>query len=348
MTTSHAEEFVRNLKEVHQRRKELWWKLHGDMLYSKAFQAISRDRGPSVAVLMHCLGKQSVPPSQKERKRLRKAGLPLTNAPQPFFFPVREAEHIGLSIKGLWKALERLHAVGFIDRLHAGSAAKKGDYATYQMSDRWKRYGENHFVSIPWAKAKVIGTRDITIMDDNGNITHRGTGLFIKRRLPKTSRKVRVVAANATTRGALVAPNATTNPPVVAANAINRTQSGTELVAVDATVLLNHTSTNSIQAWEQGRKGGGRCNCAPSCRPPLSEIRENVAEILRQRPDPRAGNRRFISLVADQLQATQRSELDVVRVHRDLQDQHDLDPWSVDLLFTIAVIDRPDCGEVSH
>ena len=73
-------------------------------------------------------------------------------------------------------------------------------------------------------------------------------------------------------------------------------------------------------------------------RPPLSEIRENVAEILRQRPDPRADDPRFVRFVADQLLDAQRGRLNPSRVHRDLQTRHDLDDWTADLLFTIATI----------
>ena len=75
-------------------------------------------------------------------------------------------------------------------------------------------------------------------------------------------------------------------------------------------------------------------------------MRENVMEILRTSPDPRADDRRYILSIVDQLQGVQRGRLDAVRVHTDLQDRHGLDDWTVDLLFVVATI--PTFAEAVH
>lgn len=231
-----------------------------------------------------------------------------------------------MTIKALWKSLERLHEVGFIDRLHAGSASRKGDYATYQISERWRRYGEKHFERVPWPKGKSIGIRSVD-------------GTFLPRNTRKKHPKRFLVAEGATTESSLMASNATTDPPLVAAGAINRPPNEQKLVAADAIYLDNHVSRDFTGVSNKGEEKEGKTNCARSYQPPRSEIRDNVIEILRQRSDPRADGKRFVAFLTDQLHGVQHGRLDVGRVHRDLIERSGLDDFTADMILTTSGVD---------
>jgi len=95
-----------------------------------------------------------------------------------------------------------------------------------------------------------------------------------------------------------------------------------------ATATLRDDTTTSPKQWQ----------------PPLSEIRENVAEILRQCPDHRADDPQFVRLISGQLGEALAGRLDPGRVHSDFQGKHGFDDWTTDLLFTIATINLDFTG----
>lgn len=126
-------------------------------------------------------------------------------------------------MRGLSRGLQRLHEVGIIDRIRAGSALK-GDFALYRLSDRWRNFGKQTFDPIPWPKADTIGKRG-------------EGGKFVRRR----GRKNLVVALMTTTKAPLMANPTTTTPPVVADSTINTCGKPRSVVA-DSTMLLSSPS----------------------------------------------------------------------------------------------------------
>jgi hypothetical protein len=144
----------------------------------------------------------------------------------------------------------------------------------------------------------------------------------------------------------------------VAKNAVNSSLESALLVAKSAVIidLLQGSEVEPKVQDSEGRRNkkvrtlNSRSNSNSAAirrndattkqwRPPLSEIRENVTEILRQRPDQRANDQGFVRFLADQLLDAQRGKLDPSRVHRDFRAKHDLDDWTADLLFAVATID---------
>jgi hypothetical protein len=213
---------LEHFEEERRRRSRFFFMLPGDVLFSDALRSIA-SHGPSVTAYLMILARQPLPPRAKERKRLEKAGM-WPPKPAPFSFPIREARFHGLTEKGLSAALQALHGVGLIDRQHPGSATK-GDFATYLLSERWKRWGKPDFVTLLWERAKVICARD-----DGGK--------FVPHRIGKRSRGKFVVAEIATTKREPMAENATTTPRVVAENAMNEPFSP-PLVVADSAIFLS-------------------------------------------------------------------------------------------------------------
>ena len=153
--------FDEQVKFQRAKRRELWFKVDGEVLYSMAFNAIAK-QGATVTVLLHIFSRKRLDPGKKEREKLKRAGQ-WPPSPESFSFPIREARHHGLTEKGLSKGLRELHRVGFIDIQHHGSALR-GDFSLFIQSDRWKHYGAESFQKMEWPKAKCIPAR----CDENG------------------------------------------------------------------------------------------------------------------------------------------------------------------------------------
>lgn len=323
---------VERTEALRRERKRYFWKLDGEVLFSDAFKEIARD-GQTVTTYLLILARQPIPPNKKDRLRMEKAG---TWPPKDssFSFPVREAPYHGLTVRGLAHGLQRLHEVGIIDRIKSGSAMK-GDFALYQLSTRWQSFGKPTFRALPWPKANTIGKRG-------------EGGMFIRKR----GRKNLVVALLTTTKAPLMTNMTTTTPPVVAESTMRACGKPLSVVA-ESTMLLSSPSLDmelrevkkKVRTLNSRTKG----NAAPirrddtttspnQWRPPLSEIRENVAEILRQRPDPRVDDPQFIKLIDSQLSETLAGRLAPVRVYNDFLRKYGFDDWTADLLFTIATI----------
>lgn len=195
-----AETSGAKIQQERQSRRRFFFLLQGELLFSPAFNKIS-SFGPAVTALLHVIARQPLPPKKKEQERLRKARL-WPPKPAEFSFPIREARHHGLTEKGLAEGLLRLHEVGFIDRLHPGSA-RRGDFARYVFSERWKKYGRDDFEHIEWPKAIAVGR------NDRGN-----TGRFLPTRIGKRSvptSKPFVAAISTATKEQRMAKYAATN-----------------------------------------------------------------------------------------------------------------------------------------
>jgi len=153
--------FDEQIKRQRARRRELWFKIYGEMIFSMAFNAIAK-HGATVAVLLHILSRKPIDPKKKEQDRLQKLGQ-WPRPIEPFSFPIREAKHHGMTEKGLSKGLRELHRVGFIDLHHHGSALR-GDFSLFILSDRWRWYATESFQEMEWPKSKCVVARS----DENG------------------------------------------------------------------------------------------------------------------------------------------------------------------------------------
>ena len=348
--SEHADAFHAKVKADRRSRSNprIFYPLKGEMVFHPAWDEIT-SHGSAVSVLIHVLFRQPFPPNAKERKRLERAGL----WPRPreeFSFPIREAKHHGMSEWALSNGLETLHRVGFIDRRHPGSGTKRGDFARYVLSERWRKWGRPDFIVLPWEKAASVGIRG-------------DRGKFIRRRIGKQKAEDAFVAAKGTATKKHSMVETTATPPPLAAKSTVNSVLNAPFVAVESTMLLSSPFLDpdlrdgEIKKKDVDHKEGadGACTRRDDAatspkpwRPPRSEMQENVVEILRQRPDDRADDWRFIRFIVDQLQAVQRGRLDRRRVWGDMVQQQDLDEWTTDLLFAVAVIDLPSCGEATH
>lgn len=236
--------FREKIEADRRRRATLYFNYPGpwEFLFSEAGRAITKTHPSAIVVYLHVIARQPLPPKKKERMRLEKLGLWPPKEPKEFSFPIEEGPIHGLGKSATASGLFILHDVGAINRLHPGSATR-GEFATYVLSDRWRQWrppaGGPDFMVVEWMKAQVIGTRDSTIKDEDGNVVHKGTGKFLKRkRTPKTSRKVHVVASTTTSKPSLVEMNTTREKPLVVMNAMNKAPDADPLVAM-STIFLS-------------------------------------------------------------------------------------------------------------
>lgn len=175
--SGYSDAFHEQIEDQIHRRQRLFYKIEGDLLFSPAFNKIASS-GATVAVLLQVIARETLPPSLKRRKQLEKAGLWPPKKAKPFSFPLREAsdrtgrKRYGFSERALADGLRRLHEVGFITRTSAGSATKRGDFAVYERSDRWRKCGKPDFEEIPWPKAEIRNEKGKPIwFRDHGKFT---------------------------------------------------------------------------------------------------------------------------------------------------------------------------------
>lgn len=249
------------------------------------------------------------------------------------------AEKRGIPRKYFARAVRELHERGYIDIIYRGSGSLK-DCSRYRLSNRWRtgkpleiplrRRGRKDDKEIPEKKLE---------RDENGRWT----------RLPEISqvgkRKLIQVAECPLEDRQQVADHLLENENIA------HFSSGRS--------PTNLKTSHALQDVDDGREGIKKrtrtsdsrsrgtatpirrddANTSPKqWRPALSEIRENVAEILRQRPDPRVDDPQFIKLIAGQLSEALAGRLNPSRVHSDFLGKHGFDDWTTDLLFTIATI----------
>ncbi len=242
-------------------------------------------------------------------------------------FTYQVATWRGMNHKRFARGLKELYRLGFIDVEHLGRG-RRGDYTRFALSTRWQKYGTSDWIEIPFPENfhQGFGFRDQSKKKNNGRQRPLLTDMNVRYEVSK-------LGDNGRKRPLKYAPAADSQrtPTSVSKNLAMPVEILEEVKKKvrtlnprsKGTAPASHTTTPSLEAW----------------RPPLSEIRENVVEILRQRPDPRADDSRLVRLLADQLLDAQRGKLDPPRVYRDFRERHDLDGWTSDLLFTVAAID---------
>ena len=331
--TEHGEAFDKKVREDRDRRRRHIRSIKGEVVMSDAFKKIA-SYGPAVTTYLQIIFKQPLPPNAKERKRLEKLRL-WPRPPEEFSFPLREAPYHGLTQKGLAEGLRRLHEVGIIDRTHPGSAMRKGDFARYILSERWRDWGKPSFRVIPWQKAESPIERD-------------ETGKFKRRR----GRKVLVAAISAATERYLTAESAATHPAVAAKSAVNRGGNEAFVAADSAAILYLHQSIqkkpgNGSSVTEEGkdvnRARARKKNAQASNGKPKtlsrSELLKGTTKVLEQLPDhPRVRDRRFAEFIAGQLEEVQRARLDSGKVRRAFEDREFLPDFVVNDLFSLIGI----------
>jgi hypothetical protein len=278
--------FRKKVEADRRKRATLYFNYPGpwEFLFSEPGRAITRTHPSAIVVYLHVIARQPLPPKKKERMRLEKLGLWPPKEPKEFSFPIEEGPIHGLGKSATASGLRILHDVGAINRLHPGSATR-GEFATYVVSDRWRQWrppdGGQDFMALEWEKAPVIGIRDTTILDENGIVIHKGTGMFLKRgRSPKTSRKVRVVASRTTSKPSLVAMTTTREKTLVAMTAMNKAPDADPLVAM-TTIFLSSPILDSDPETVKGTEKKVRTsNSRSKVHAAASKTKKRPAAIL--------------------------------------------------------------------
>jgi len=330
----HLDKFGENvLQQREQRRRRPYFTIPGEILLSDALKAVASTTAPMV--YLQIVVRQPYPPNAKEIARLKKARL-WPQKPVVFSFPQREAVYHGLGVKAWQRGIRELHRVGIINIVNHGSAIR-GDFTTYVLSERWRLWGKVGFDARPWPEARFV--------------PNRKKGRFVKNSRKEGARKL--LEANAASIDPRVEANAASTPPPIEAQKDPNTPLSAPILEAQKDLIIDYYQGTEAEPKAQASEGRVKkrtrtlaprsksiaaATSSKQWRPPLSEIRENVTEILRQRPDRRAGDPRFVRFLANQLVDAQRGRLDPGRVHHDLQERHDLDDWTADLLFTVATI----------
>ena len=329
------------------------------LLHHPAYRSLSY--GPALKVLAWCYEKGRDVKTNKKKRGNKRYVVTLAG----FLFPYEEAAARGLTAKQFTRAIRELHAHGFIDVVHLGSGLR-GNPNKYRLSERWRTFGTDSFQHVAFPENKDWARRFSVVVADGELRRHvprdEATGKWTRRDEENTQRPKYAVVQQE--NNAVVNPDRRPISAVQQANFDENTtavlpcnsSSTTGCTAFDADGLDRKVRKEGVAPQDVGqdRARGDDAGPSPSkttsnpWRPPRSEMRENVIEILRTRPDPRATDKRFILSLVDQLQGVQRGRLDPFRVHRYLQAHHGLDDWTADLLFAIAVIDRPGYGEATH
>ena len=226
--SDYSDTFHEQVEHQRGRRRHLFFKIDGDLLFSPAFNKIASS-GATVAVLLHVIARETLPPPLKRRRQLEKAGLWPPKKAEPFSFPLREARHHGISEGALAAGLRRLHDVGIITRTSSGSATKRGDFAQYERSDRWRRWGQSDFNKVEWPKAEIENEKGKPIWV-------RDRGKFTSSRLTKKELAARLTA----TKSSYTVKVTATKENVAAKVAVNNPSDGPN-VAATSTVLVPYT-----------------------------------------------------------------------------------------------------------
>jgi len=329
------------LQQRERRRRRPYFPVPGEILFSDALKTVVRTPAPMVYLFI--VTRQPYPPDAKQIARLKKARL---WPPQPveFSFPLREARYHGMTEKGLAKGLRELYRVGIIDIVRHGSAMR-GDFSQFILSERWKLWDKPGFDDRPWPKTRFVPARG-------------KDGTFI-RHSRKESMKNLLDANTASIGPPVVVESATTAPLLVANIAVNTPTESALLVAKSA-VIIDLLQGSEVEPKVQDSEGRSKKKVRPlnsrsnstsaairdddaptspkQWQPPLSEIRENVSEILRQCHDSRANDPKFVGQISGQLGEALAGRLDPERVNCDFQWKHGFDGWTTDLLFAVATI----------
>jgi hypothetical protein len=300
------------------------------LLHGRAFRCLSRIT--TVKALFYFYEKRVVKVDRRKRgdKRFQ------VQHDAEIKFSYKEAEQRGLTRKRFAQAIRDLHAAGFIDILYRGSGALK-DSSTYRLSERWRRFDTPDF------KAQDIPRR---LRDEpTKNLEHDEKGRWTRKEekpqvvispLDQGSKRPLEITVQGSKRrlerGDL--------------DQSSRVKTSTELSTTKGCTSIQTAKKvkKRSSAHDTGSKSIAAATSSKKWRPVLSEIRENVAEILRQRPDHRVDDPQFVRLISRQLGEALAGRLDPGRVHSDFQGKHGFDDWTTDLLFTIATINLDFTG----
>jgi hypothetical protein len=139
--------------EEYLKRSRTWSiRIGHELLHSTAYQSLKY--APSVKVLNWFYEKVRYAVDKrkrgKERYRLLNEG--------EMSFTYSEAEMRGLTHKKFSRALKELVGFGFIDVVRLGSGLQ-GDYSLFVFSQRWRKYGTDHFDNVEFPRAVDFGFR---------------------------------------------------------------------------------------------------------------------------------------------------------------------------------------------
>ena len=212
-------------------------------------------------------------------------------------FTYQEAEWRGIKQVRFRRALKDLHRLGFIDISRQGHGVK-GEYTKYTISTRWQAYDTPEtWKEIPYPKSFKEGfTSDEYIekrkKESKENSVRKRTLLAFENERYEESESPHSVRKR--TLKTPLSPNS---------------QRSKTNVSIDLAMPTGSKKSKKRSSAPESKVQGiaapiRRDDATPKqWRPPLSEIRENVTEILRQRPD--------------QLKETLAGRLDPGRVHGD-------------------------------
>jgi hypothetical protein len=254
-------------------------------------------------------------------------------------FSYKEAEQRGLTRKRFAQAIRDLHAAGFIDILYRGSGALK-DSSTYRLSERWRRFDMPDFKpqDIP-KRLREDSTKNLE-HDEKGRWTRKEEKLqVVISTLDQGSKRPLEITAQGPNRPLEMGDFDQSSRVKVSTELSTTRRCTTSEEGVEKILTLNPRSKSTAAAKKRDDEPSKK-----AWRPPLSKIRENVAEILRQRPDPRADDPQFVRLISGQLGEALAGRLDPGRVHRDFQAKHGFNDWTTDLFFAVATINLDFTG----
>jgi hypothetical protein len=113
------------------------------LLKSKAFRGLS---GTAKTVLLDFLMKRKL-----KKLNIRQGRKPewciSNNGEIEYTYSEAENKKPVISRGSFMRALDSLTQHGFIDVEHSGSGGKKGDKSLYAISDRWRLWGTDEFIS---------------------------------------------------------------------------------------------------------------------------------------------------------------------------------------------------------
>lgn len=113
------------------------------LLKSEAFRCLN---GTSKTVLFDFLMKcrvkgRKIKPGRKSERVI------LNNGELEYTYSEAEKKNPTISRPAFMRSLDTLIGKGFIDVAHSGSGGKKGDKSLYGISDRWRAWGTDDFIS---------------------------------------------------------------------------------------------------------------------------------------------------------------------------------------------------------
>jgi len=226
------------------------------------------------------------------------------------------ASYLGMNARRFSRALKELHRLGFIDVAHLGRGVK-GDYTKYALSSRWQAYGTPDWKETPFPENFAEGFRPTTRKKNNRHERPLLTDVRLRYKVAEMSDNGWPCPLN-------MVP-------------------GSDSKRTSASV-----SSDLCHPYKGIRRDSACASRIPlplkPWRPPKGEMLENVVEIMRQRPDPRADDRRFVSFLVDQLDDVQRGRLNAERVRFGLIDRYGFDGWTADLLFGVGGLIGPKTG----